>query len=147
MKHVREQIRTHVFDLLSVKLTGTSVFNSLVYDVESGSLPACKIYSLSESSEFDTMTFPRGNIRKLQVIVEVIGKANANIDNLLDRLCAETEVAITEDVNLGGLTKDISLEVTTIELNDGGENPHGMARMSWIAEYRIKENDPYISIL
>jgi len=142
MAHVRQQIREAVATAISP--TGVGVFQSRVYDLESGDLPAFKIYTLSEGTERDSLSYPRGTRRQLQLVIECVAKAVSDLDDTLDDLCAQAEAAIVEDITLGGLSTDAYLETTTIELNDGGDQPHGVAAMSWIVEYRVKETDPEV---
>lgn len=142
MAHVRQQIRAAVGTAITGLTSGASVHTSRVYDLEAGDLPAYKVYSLSESKEFDRKRYPRGAYRKLQIVIEAAAKKTSGLDDQLDTLCAEAEIAIAADITLGGIVKDIYLETTEIELNDGGDQPHGTATMSWIAEYRVLETDP-----
>lgn len=145
MSHVRQQIRDYVAAILSP--VAASVHTSRVYELEANDLPAIKIYSLSEASEFDTSGFPRGIKRELQLVVEVVVKSTLSFDDRIDTLCARIESIMSGDVNLGGLSKDVYLEVTSIDLSDGGEMPHGTANMSWIVKYRIRETDSETAIL
>lgn len=142
MAHVRQQIREAAATVITGLSSGASVHPSRVYDLEAGDLPALKLYTLSEGVERDSLSYPRGTRRQLQLIVEVAAKSTTNLDDVLDTLCAEVEAAIAADITLGGLAKDAYLETTTVELNDGGSQPHGMASMSWIVEYRVRETDP-----
>lgn len=142
MAHVRQQIREAVATAITGLASAASVHQSRVYDLEAGDLPAFKVYTLSEGSERDSLSYPRGTRRQLQVVVEAAAKAAADLDDTLDTLCAEVETAIAADISLGGLSQDAYLETTQIEFNDGGDQPHGTATMSWVVEYRVRETAP-----
>ena len=142
MAHVRQQIREAIATAITGLASAASVHQSRVYDLESGDLPAFKVYTLSESTERDSQQNPRGTYRQMQLVLEAAAKAVSDLDDTLDTLCAEVETAIAADITLGGLSKDAYLETTTIELNDGGDQPHGAATMSWIVEYRVRETAP-----
>jgi len=144
MVHVRQQIRDQVATVITGLASGAGVHRSRVYDLESGDLPALKLYTLSEGVERDSQKYPRGTYRQLQLVIEAGDKATQDLDNVLDTLCAEVETAISADINLGGLSKDAYLETTTIELSDGGSQAHGVATMSWIVEYRVRETAPEV---
>jgi len=89
MAHVRQQIREAVATAITGLASAASVHQSRVYDLEAGDLPAFKVYTLSEGSERDSLSYPRGTRRQLQVVVEAAAKAAADLDDTLDTLCAE----------------------------------------------------------
>ncbi len=142
MSHVRQQIRDAVVAAVtSLTTTGNRVYASRVYNVEAANLPCLKVYTLSENSEPDTMAVPRLLRRELRVNIEACCKAADSLDDDIDTVCKEVEEAIAADSTLGSLVHDIWLETLEIELNDGGDQPHGTASMTWVAEYSIYEND------
>ncbi len=144
MAHVRQQIRKKVGVIVTGLASGAGVHTSSVYNLQPGDSRALKIYTLSEGVERDTQKYPRGTQRQLQLIIEAIAKSTVDLDDVLDALCAEVEAAIAADISLGGLVKDVYLETTTIEFNGGADQPHGMATMSWIVEYRVRETEPEV---
>jgi hypothetical protein len=54
--HVRQQIRERIATTITgLTTTGSNVYQSRVYPLDSVSLPALLVYTLSEGSEVDTM--------------------------------------------------------------------------------------------
>lgn len=142
MAHVRELIRKRIGLILNGLALKPSVFLSMVYNLEPSQLPAIKIYTRSEDVERDSLTYPRGTFRQLQVIIEIAVKSVDGYNDLSDLISAQVETAISADITLSGLTKDIYLDTLNEEMSDGGDKPHMSLYMSYIAEYRVLETDP-----
>lgn len=142
MAHVRKQIRDAVKTALTgLTTTGSNVFQSRVFPFESGKLPALLIYTKSETTEFDTITLPRGTMRILEINVEAYCQGTANYDNTLDTIAVEVEEAIAADVTLGGLTKDLQTVGFEADFSGDGEQTVAIGRFTISATYRTLEND------
>ncbi|MBK7592227.1 MAG: hypothetical protein IPI27_13400 [Betaproteobacteria bacterium] len=103
--HVRRQIREAVATAVTgLTTTGTRVFQSRVYPLEATDLPALLIATLSETSEPVTIHGPRELMRVLSVQVWH-HKATADLDDALDLICKEVEIALASDMTLGGKCK------------------------------------------
>ena len=60
MAHVRKQIRDAVITALTgLSTTGSNVFRSRIYPLESNKIPGLCVFSKSEATTFDTLTRPR----------------------------------------------------------------------------------------
>ncbi len=139
MAHARKQIRESVGVLLTgLTTTGTTVYESRVYPVET--LPALSIYTLSETVLETTMS---GNqTRLLTLIVEGRAKATSALDDTLDLIAEEVEVALLADQDLSGTIKMLELSETEIELTDDLEKPAGIIRLMFNVTYRVAETAP-----
>ena len=127
--HVRQQIRERV----GTVLTGLTTTGSNVYQ------------SLSETSEPDTMGVQQGVERLLTLAVEGYAKATANLDDTLDTICKEVETAIAGDTKLNNLARNAFLTSTEIQLNGDGEQPIGVATMTFEVNYRTINNAPDVA--
>ena len=79
--HVRTQIREKIGTTLTgLTTTGSRVYQSRVYPLESGGTPALLIYTKSEDSEPTVIGSNRLSERNLSVAVEIYVKATANFD-------------------------------------------------------------------
>ncbi len=68
MAHVRKQIRDAIVTAVTgLTTTGSNVFRSRIYPLESGKLPGLCVYTKSETVEFDTLTRSRSIMRDLEV--------------------------------------------------------------------------------
>lgn len=142
MAHLRKQIREAIATALTgLTTTGANVFQSRVYAIDTSTLPCIAVYSNAEVSDIDSVGTPRGLMRTLSVNVEGRCRATADVDDTLDAICKEVEVALGTST-LSNLVKDLRLASTTIDLSRDAEQPTGLVTMVWIAEYRTSENDP-----
>lgn len=141
--HLRQQIREAVATAVTGLTSGATVSDSRVYHVESAGLPALLVYAEAETVEYTT--FSQGSRRQnrtIDMVIEAIAQATSDLEDTLDTLAKEVEVAIAGDVTLGGLAKDMRLQSTEIELEGQGEKPTGRARMIFAVDYSPLENDP-----
>jgi hypothetical protein len=136
MAHNRKAIRDRIVTVCTgLTTTSTRVHKSRLYPLASGKLPALAIYALNESSEQATIGASKYH-RLLDVAIDAMAEANANIDDTLDLICEEVETAIGADRTLNGLAKETILISTDIELSGDGEKPVGIARMIFRVTYR-----------
>ena len=142
--HLRHQIRENVATTVSgLTTTGTRVFQSRVYPLEATNLPCLLVYTLSESVVYKSAGRPRQTLRTVQVVIEGVHALTADLDDKLDLICKEVEVAMCANVKRGSLAIDTRLEGTEITLVGGeGQKPMGSAKMSWLVEYSAREGAP-----
>ena len=147
MSHVRQQIREQIGTILTgLASTGSNVYESRVYPLNEANLPALLIYTKAETSSISTIGTSLGVDREITVIVEAYVKANSNFDDTVDTVCAEVEVAMGSNRTLNDTARLNYLESTDIEFSGDGENPVGVATMSFIVQYRTLQNAPETSI-
>ena len=145
--HIRQQIREKFGTTLTgLTTTGSNVYESRVYPLENGSLPALIIYTKSETSEPIVIGTQRLMSRDLLVVVEGYAKATSNFDDTIDTISKEVEAAIAADRTLDGLAKDTYLESTEIEFNAEGEKPLGYVSLTFLTNYYVKENAPDVAV-
>ena len=141
MAHVRQSIRDHVVTTVtSLSTTGSNVFRTRVYPLETGNLPGLCVYTTSEDSEVDTMTGTRSLERNLDVVIEAFVRAASNYDTTLDTICSEIEAAMATDITRGSKAKDTILTRTEFEFTEG-DRPIGMARLTYSIIYRTAINN------
>ena len=142
MTHVRQSIRDNVVTATTgLSTTGSNVFRTRVYPLESGNLPGLCVYANAEVSEVDTLASTRGLERTVDIVVDAYVRAIANYDTSLDTICGEVEAALATGVTRGGNAKETNLVSTDIEYSDDGDRPIGMARMTFAVVYRTAIND------
>lgn len=145
--HVRQQIREKVGTTLTgLTTTGSNIYESRVYPLEAGNLPALVVYTKNEESEPIVIGTNRLSSRNLSLIVEIYAKTTTNFDDTIDTISKEVEVAIAADTTLDGLTKDIYLESTEIEYNGEGEQPVGYATLTFLTNYYVQEKNPDVAV-
>jgi hypothetical protein len=141
MAHVRQSIRSNIETTLTgLTTTGSRVYASRVYPIQSAGMPGLCIYTSSETIEAQTIKPPRGLIRSLEVSVEAYVE-NASADDTLDTICAEVEAAMTTDLTRGGYAKDTRLVSFEAEFAGDGERPVVVGRMQYEILYSTSEAD------
>lgn len=147
--HVRQQIREAAATALTgLVTTGTNVKQSRVYPLQDADLPGLRIFTTEEESEPATLGrgSSRGFERNLNLMVEGVTKATANLDDTLDLIAKEVEVALAADVTLGGKCRDLWLSGTEIDLGGDGEKPLGIIKMTFRVDYFTTQGAPDVSI-
>jgi hypothetical protein len=141
--HKRQQIREAVGTrITSLTTTGSNVFQSRVYPLETGNLPALIVYTKNEANELLEMGSQRTLQRNLSLVIEGYAKGTSNTDDTVDTIAKEVEVAMASDTTFGGLALDSFLETTEIEYNGEGEKPVGIITLTFSIKYTTTENAP-----
>ncbi len=146
MAHLRQSIRERVAtDVTGLTTTGSNVFQTRLYPVESASLPCLLVYTTSEESEVTEMASPRPMTRSLNVVVQGI-VSSTQPDDTLDLISKEVEVALAGDVTINSLASNSYLSSTEIEINADGSKPVGIVMLNYVVEYRNLDNNPETAI-
>lgn len=143
MSHGRQQVRDAVVTAVtSLTTTGSKVYSGRVFPLSRLRLPALFVYSLEEEVVDEQSVMGLEQLRRLTIAVEALTEANASLDDALDDICSEVEVAIHADTTLGGVAKWIEYSGVEITLDDGGQKAVGSAQMTFLADYRVDATDP-----
>jgi len=143
--HARQQIRAAIVAALTgLTTTGSNVFLShpSSRNLAAADLPALRVFTLSEQTDLVENASPQQRI--LDVAVEAVVMGISNIDDGLDTICAEVEIALAANVPAG--VHALNLSSTSIEFNGEGEQPHGVARMTFVAEYYTRLGAPEVML-
>ena len=141
MAHVRKSIREHVVTTVtSLSTTGSNVYETRYFPLQTGNLPALIVYTLDESIEDYTLgRNTRTQQRSLNLIIEAHCRGTANIDDTLDTIAEEVEEAMVTDVSRGGNAKDTKLVSTEIEFDTASQKT-GLMRLTYLINYNTVEN-------
>ena len=141
--HLRRQIRERAATTLTgLTTTGSNVFQSRVYPMESAGLPGLCIYTTDEAIEMQSMGGTRNVSRDLTLIVEGYATDSANVDDTLDQIGKEVEVAMSGDITLNDLAQDSYLSSVEITLSGDGSTGIGKITHSYTVVYQNAENAP-----
>lgn len=145
MTHVRQQIR-EAFCTALASVAGGRVFKSRVYPLEQQELPGCLVSAASEVSAAGSMGVPRLMNRTARLQVRIVAAENADVDDVLDSLCADVEAALAMPcAALAGLAQVVTLTSTDIRLTGAGMRPLGSAELTYDVQYRTTENAPTVA--
>ena len=141
--HLRRQIRERAATTLTgLTTTGSNVFQSRVYPMESAGLPGLCIYTTEETVEIQSMGGTRNVSRDLTMIVEGYATDSANVDDTLDQIGKEIEIAMSGDITLNDLAQDSYLSSVEITLSGDGTTGIGKITHSYTVVYQNAENAP-----
>ncbi len=141
--HLRRQIRERAATTLTgLTTTGSNVFQSRVYPMESAGLPGLCIYTTDEAIEIQSMGATRHVSRDLTLIVEGYATDSANVDDTLDQIGKEIEIAMSGDITLNDLAQDSYLSSVEITLSGDGSTGIGKITHSYTVVYQNAENAP-----
>ena len=141
MAHVRKSIREHVVTTVtSLSTTGSNVYETRYFPLQTGNLPALIVYTLDETVEDYTLgQNTRTQFRALNLIIEAHCRGTANIDDTLDTIAEEVEEAMVTDITRGGNAKDTKLVATEVDFDTASQKT-GLMRLTYLISYNTVEN-------
>lgn len=145
--HARKQIRDKVWQLLqNLATTADNVFLERGQPLSNGGsgglseLPGIVIEIRDEAVVVGT----KDTVVKQDRLAELTVLAYAEdetVEDTLDQIAAEIEIALLADTHLGGLAENIALTGAHKEIGDGNK-PNGELRLSFLIRYRTAEGVP-----
>ena len=141
MAHIRKAIREHVVTTVtSLSTTGSNVYETRYFPLQTGNLPALIVYTLDETIEDYTIgQNTRTQHRSLNLIIEAHCRGTANIDDTLDTIAEEVEEAMVTDISRGGNAKDTKLVSTEVDFDTASQKT-GLMRLTYLISYNTIEN-------
>lgn len=140
MTHKRETIRNRATTLVTgLSTTGSNVFASRVYPVESASLPALLVYLGSEDVDPEMDAMGTTKVVMAELNLEVRAAQSANLDDQLDDILEEVQAAIATDRKLNGaLIKRLDYQgVDGPEWIDEGKKATATMTIKYLATYEV----------
>ena len=143
--HVRRQIREAlVAAVTGLPTTGSRVFASRIYPLEAADLPCLTVLTLSEASTIISMSPSVMLERRVTFEVSAHAQGLSGVDDALDQMCKEVEVALASPA-LAGLSNAVALTATEFALDGSAEQPVGRAAMRYEVTYYTAENAPDVA--
>jgi len=141
MAHIRKTIREHVVTTITgLSTTGSNVYETRYFPLQTGNLPALIVYTLDETVEDYTLgQNTRTQFRALNLIIEAHCRGTANIDDTLDTIAEEVEEAMVTDISRGGNAKDTKLVSTEVDFDTASQKT-GLMRLTYLISYNTIEN-------
>lgn len=140
--HLHRQLR----EALKTKLTGLTTSGARVYAnrlkaMEGGNLPGLRISMESEEAEPLTVHAPHVQERKPVVVVECCAKGDDTLDNTLDLMSKEVEVALAAGITVGSATLYPVYRGMEMDLEQVG-HVVGVKRLRFSLDYTAMSNAP-----
>lgn len=143
MAHVRRQIREAAAALLDgLTTTGSNVFQSRSRQLQESQVPGLRVYTRNEVSERAPMGSAPELLRKVELMVECIGRKIDDLDDNLDLIASEVEVALGASLLSGLIMEFPELVSTDSEIQDEGNQPIGVVTLRFTVQYMTTGNDP-----
>jgi hypothetical protein len=145
--HVRQQLREAVTTALtSLTTTGSNVFASRLYRMQDDECPGLRIYTKDEQARTETIHPNALRSRDVEVVVEGVARGVADLDDTLDDIQKEVEIALAAGVTVGSKTVPLDYTGCSIEDDDESDVPTGVARMTFRAVLFTIANAPDVAV-
>lgn len=147
MPHARKQIRDAVAALLAdLQTTGRNVYPSRIYSLDESELPSLSVFTVDEGSDEVvtkvTLHKPAKLHRVCPLVIEGHAMVDENIDDVLDQIAQEVEVAMSAALVVGTRELPAQLQSTGKTLLGDNEDQVGIVRLVYTIPYVTAENRP-----
>lgn len=142
--HVRQQLREAIAVVVTnLTTTGVRVFQSRAYPLQETDLPCLLVKTESERIDYQTIHASTLQERDITVTIEAVARATSNLDDTLDKICKEVEIAINA---ASTISKDIRLIGTNLDTSVIGNQPVGLATMIYKMKVYTLSNAPDVAV-
>jgi hypothetical protein len=142
MTHIRKQIRDAVKALLAGgTVPADQIYGGRAHPVDENKCPMWRVFTPQEISEPMEMGSPREVRRIVRVSLEAFAHG-VDVEDQLDDLAVEAEVAMAADLTLGGLAKVLQLSGSDMSVNGEGRKTLGRLELTYDIETRTLDADP-----
>ncbi|KKM25616.1 hypothetical protein LCGC14_1593230 [marine sediment metagenome] len=144
--HIRKQIRkSAIAALQGLATTGSRVYESRVYPLAQAQLPGLCVFTPLEASGREDS--PTESMRDMTLMVHGVVAISDKLEDELDDIALEVEIALDELADLDGLAKiyhGIQGTVTTLS-GEEAEKPYGAIDLEFLYTYRTRSGTPDIA--
>lgn len=140
--HLHKQIRgALVTKLTGLATSGSRVFANRLQPLADALSPTLRIYLDDEAAQAETVHTPYLQTRTLTAVVEAVAKAVSSLDDTLDLMSKEVEIALAAGITVGSAT--LYPVYTGMSFDDEqGDKPVGIKRMTFSIQYGAMSNAP-----
>lgn len=140
--HAHQQIREAVATALTgLTSTGSRVYPNRLYPLADANLPALRVFLDNDESAPESIHTPHLQERSLTLIVEGCAKATADLDDTLDTISKEVEIALSADIVIGA--NRLQAVYSGSEFDDQiSDKPVAVKRLSFALRYYTMNNAP-----
>ncbi len=142
MAHVCNQIKDAVATLVTgLATTGANVFTSRYRVIQQSALPSLSVFATNEIVNLESGTLD-APMRQLGLRIQGTVESTSSLDDTLETILKEVEVALGADITIGGLAIGLDLSTWSKTCNDEGEKPVGIIDIDYLVHYRTPFGDP-----
>jgi hypothetical protein len=133
--HVNTQLRDAVVAALTgLATTGSRVFRSRPDPQRNAALPCLHVYTPGEQVSPESLDVPDIQRRDVEVRVEGLAAATADLDDLLDVIRKEVEVALSAALTVDAKSVRLTYVGCDVEVRRDVQQPHGAAVMNFTTD-------------
>lgn len=145
--HVRRQIRdAAVAALTGLATTGARVYPSRVYPMQDANLPGLRVYMQEDApSGEETLGVDRLAEFTAMLVVEICVKATTDLEDLLDQIALEVQIALYAPAAMGVAAKRMGPPTWSSELGGQAEKPVAVGTMTIEVGYVIALKAPDVA--
>lgn len=144
--HLHRQIREAVESKLTgLTTTTTNVYANRLQPMSDATLPGLRIYMDEEDVATATIHTPALQERSPVLVVEACAKAASGLDDTLDQISKEVEVALAGGITVGSRTLYPAYTGMRFEVEQS-DKPVGVKRMTFSISYTAMNNAPDVLI-
>ena len=140
--HLHKQIRAALVTALTgLATTGARVYANRLRPMQDADLPGLRIYLDEEEAEGLLIHSPEMYDRRLTIVVEGVAKASSALDDTLDQISKEVEIALAAGLTVAGRSLEVfysGMQFTDEQL----DKPVGVKRMSFSLTYTAMSTTP-----
>lgn len=137
-KQIRDKLKTALTGLTT---TGSRVWANRLQPLQDANLPALRLYADEERTEPLTIHAPRMVSRELTVVVEACAKATTALDDTLDLISKEVEIALAAGLTFGAV--NLPVFYTGMSFDDEQlDKPVAVKRMTFSIPFQAMSNAP-----
>ena len=143
--HIRQQLREAVATAVTgLTTTGSRVFQSRAYPLQISDVPCLVVTTDGDSIEQETVHHPYMQARQVQLRIEGYAIGTTNLDDTLDWICKEVEIAV-DNATLS-MVDDIGFAGTQLDTSVVGQQPVGKLTLIYRITVRTMSNSPDVAI-
>lgn len=144
--HLHKQIRTALTtSLTGLTTTGARVYANRLQPMMEANLPGLRIFLDKEEAEGVTVHQPQLQDRSLVMVVECCAKETSGLDDALDQISKEVEIALAAGITI--TSKSLQVFYAGMEFTDEqSDKPVGIKRLQFTVPFTVMSNAPDVLI-
>jgi hypothetical protein len=144
--HLHKQIRTAtVTKLTGLTTSATRVYANRLQPMADANLPGLRIYLDDERAEPLTIHAPVAISRELTLVVECCAKAASGLDDTLDLMSKEVEIALAAGISVSPQTLYPAYSGMSFD-DEQADKPVGVKRLTFSVPFTAMSNAPDVLI-
>lgn len=141
-EHAHKQIRDAlVAALTGLPTTGSRVWANRLRPMQDADLPGLRVFVDGEEAEGVLIEMPQLYVRRLAIVIEGVDKASSALDDTLDRIGKEVEMALAAGITVGGNVLEVVYSGMRFE-DEQLDRPVGVRRMMFSVSFQTMANAP-----